>query len=122
MKKHFFLFVATMIAGVSTVLYAQEAQVRDSFWKEPQDTYDERLKIGLEYIRDNSTTEGLYGLFGQLARVGLGEKPDEHVVLEAVETIRRNRDCNDFIANGLLRLMYVNQEREIFSSEMSTLL
>ena len=117
MKKQIFLFVTTVIAGVLTTLRAQETQVRDAFWKEPQSTYDERLKIGLEYIRDNSTTEGLYGLFGQLAQVGLGEKPDEHVVLEAVKTIRCNRDCNDFIANGLLRLMYVNQEREIFSPE-----
>lgn len=117
MRKRMVLCVAIMIAGVSTVLRAQEAQVRDEFWTEPQGTYDERLKIGLEYIRDNSTTEGLYGLFGQLARVGLGEKPDETVVLGAVKTIRRNRDCNDFIANGLIRLMYVDREREIFSQE-----
>jgi len=98
---------------------AQDKSRMDEFWGEPQSTYQQRKVIGLTYIRDNSQKEGLYGLFNQVARVGLGEKVEEEYIQKSLDFIRLNRDCNDFTANGLIRLMYVNKERKIFTDEMS---
>lgn len=97
---------------------AQSETVRDEFCQKPCGTYEERKKTGLTFIRDHGEKEGLYGIFNQVARVGLGEKVEEDYIRKAIFTLRRNRDCNDFIINGLIRMMYVDKTKPLFSTNL----
>lgn len=98
--------------------HAQTQSAKDKFCQKPCGSYEERKKEGLTFIRDNGTKEGLYGIFNQVARAGLGEKVEEDYIRKAIFTIRRNRDCNDFIINGLIRMVYVDKTKPLFAPEL----
>lgn len=78
-------------------------------------TFDERAGELLGYYEDNGSDVWLYGVFRQLAAYA-NEKPmlDEDFD-DIFATIKSNHDCNDFTLNGLLRMMYLDRNRDRIS-------
>lgn len=87
----------------------------DEFWKTSKGGYNERKQIFLEYHVRERHQESLYGIFTQISRVETGLNIENNELDEALAIMRTNRDCNDFIANGLLRLMYLDKKKVFFS-------
>jgi len=113
--KHTFFIISLFLFSFS--LLQGQTGVEDSFWDTPRGTYEQRKKDLLEYqIREGPKTERL-GIFRQIARIEAGLHPEENYVQEAANDIYRNRDCNDFTVNGLLRLTYMNKQKPVLSDQ-----
>ncbi|WP_407428447.1 hypothetical protein [Arcticibacter sp.] len=90
----------------------------DEFWTSPKANFEVRKKLYLEYCAVNGKTGGREGVFSQVARLHAGLPVDEALVREAIAVVYENRDCNDFAVGGLLRLVYVNKERNLLSASL----
>jgi len=82
----------------------------EPYWPEPVGTFAERRRVYLEYSSKNARN-GRNGIFCQIARLELGEEPiDEAVFRDAIEFVYSNKDCNDFVVGGLLRILYLYRQ------------
>jgi hypothetical protein len=92
----------------------------DDFSETPQGTFQQRKQQFLEFCINNDAISkgGLTGIYTQIPRLELNQPLDEDCIQEALNVIYRNRDCNDFTMNGLLRLLYKEQENPAFSPQI----
>ena len=96
-------------------LQAVTPVVKDDFWKYPQRTYNERKQLFLDFTVTNGTKTGMMAVFNQIVRSEKGMPVEENYVSESINLIYYNHDCNDFAANGLIRLMYLDKEKQLLS-------
>lgn len=76
------------------------------YWAEPQATYAVRRRAYLEFCATNPQ-QGRTGFFSQIARLELGQGPvDEDAIHAGIAFIDSRRDCCDFAAGGMLRILY----------------
>lgn len=115
MKRLYILSV--FISIICLMTNSQEIVKADSYWTTPQSTYEQRRTDFLNYCIENGVKDGLYGIFTQVARFTNGIQPDEAYVQKALEVIKSNRDCNDFTMNGLLRLKYLDKEKNMLPED-----
>ncbi|MBN1642555.1 MAG: hypothetical protein JXA09_15075 [Anaerolineae bacterium] len=79
----------------------------DTYWHEPQGTFDTRRARYLAYCAAQAPGERT-GFFSQIARLALGEGAlDEAPFTEALAFIDARQDCSDFTVAGLLRILYL---------------
>ena len=91
--------------------------MNDTYWAEPQGTYDERRKLYLEYCAAHSPG-GRTGFFSQIARLELGQDVYEAPIREAIDFMYTNGDCNDFTLSGFLRILYQYKDSPNISQEL----
>jgi hypothetical protein len=77
----------------------------DEYWAQSRAGYDQRRRALFEYCAAASPGERT-GFYSQIARLELGRPIDEKPFREAIDYINSNKDCNDFTASGLLRILY----------------
>jgi hypothetical protein len=77
----------------------------DPYWFNPQGTYEERRALYLDYCVSNSR-DGREGIFSEIARLEKGLPLNDIILKQSIDFIYSNRDCNDFTAGGLLRILY----------------
>ncbi len=111
------LFIAVFFS-VTQTLRAQDSNT-DEYWQTSQGNYEKRRTEFLDYCIKNGDRKDLRGIYTQVARVVAGLKPDESYVQEALNVIKSNHDCNDFVMNGLLRLQYQKTKNAQLSKEMA---
>ncbi len=98
--------------------------MQDTYWSEPQGTYDERRQQYLEYCASQPLENWLSrysrtGFFSQIARLELGRDPvDERPFREAIAFVDSRRDCCDFSVGGLLRVLYLYHDSPLISREL----
>jgi hypothetical protein len=79
--------------------------VKETYWSEPQGTYDERRQHYLAFCAAQSPG-GRTGFFSQIARLELGQSVNEGPIREAIAFVDSRHDCCDFAVGGLLRILY----------------
>jgi hypothetical protein len=88
------------------------------YWSEPQSTYDERRRAYLEFCSENPQ-RGRTGFFSQIARLELGQQAiDEDAIREGIAFIDSRRDCCDFAAGGMLRILYLYRDSPLMGREL----
>lgn len=88
----------------------------DDYWLSPQASYSDRKNLYLDYcVSHQENIGGRQGVFSQIACLEKGVALDERIIREAIAFVYSNRDCNDFTLGGLLRLMYLNQKKQVVS-------
>ncbi|MCD8261096.1 MAG: hypothetical protein LUD15_06070 [Bacteroides sp.] len=108
------------VAGYATAGdFTKPMPAEDEYWHTPRGNYEERRELFLTYCIQNGDKTDLRGIFTQVARLLAGMKTEEGYVQEVIDLIRSNRDCTDFVMNGLLRLQYMEQEKPTLSAEMA---
>ncbi len=78
--------------------------MKETYWSEPQGTYDERRQHYLAFCAAQSPG-GRTGFFSQIARLELGQAVDEGPIREAIAFVDSRKDCCDFAVGGLLRIL-----------------
>jgi hypothetical protein len=90
----------------------------DEYWPEPQADFEERRKAYLEFCSTHARG-GRNGVFGQIARLELGDRPiDDTVFREAIDFVRSNVDCTDFCVAGFLRILNLYRESPLLPSSL----
>jgi len=85
------------------------------YWPIPQQPYDQRRMLYLEYCAAQSVA-GRTGFFSQIARLELGRDPvDEDPILEGIAFVDSRQDCCDFAVGGLLRIFYKYHDSPLIS-------
>ncbi len=82
-------------------------------------TYDERRRALLRFCaaRETGPGRGFFPpIFNQIARLELGMPVEESVFHDAIAFVRSNRDCNDFILGGMLRILHLYGRTQALSS------
>lgn len=74
-------------------------------------SFSERAKDLTEYYEQNGSNKWLYGVFRQLAAYANDKPMVEEDFDDIFATIKSNHDCNDFTLNGLLRMVYLDRNR-----------
>ncbi|MAS36775.1 MAG: hypothetical protein CL610_22410 [Anaerolineaceae bacterium] len=98
--------------------------MQETYWSEPQGTYEERRQQYLEYCATRVFDGWLSkysrtGFFTQIARLELGQQPvDEHLFREAIAFVDSRADCCDFSVAGLLRVLYLYHDSPQISREL----
>lgn len=118
MKKLFRLFCYCAFALYFSQTNAQDLGGQDTYWYTPQNkTYQERKDIFLDFAIEYGDKDGWLGIFSQIIRAESGEKIEKKYIDESLDIIYSKRDCIDFTANGLLRLLYLNEEDGFLQSK-----
>lgn len=90
----------------------------DVYWPVPQQTYDQRRALYLEYAAAQSVP-GRTGFFSQIARLELGrDAVDEASILEGIAFVDSRQDCCDFAVGGLLRILYRYHDSPLISRDL----
>lgn len=100
----------SVIKSSGNLVY-NENIINDDYWLKPQKAYLQRRQMYLELCAANNNDGSREGIFSQVARLQLGLPVNEAMVRKNMEVIYANRDCNDFAAGGLLRLVYLNKKK-----------
>jgi hypothetical protein len=86
------------------------------------DTYEERRRALLQLCTASQTAPAPRFLplriFNQIARLELGQPIEERVFRDAIAYVHSNRDCNDFILGGLLRILYLYGKTQALPSDL----
>ena len=95
----------------------------DTYWSQPQATYDERRQQYLEFCAEHASENQRRnflrtGFFSQIARLELGLAVDEEPIYEALNFVDSRRDCCDFSVGGLLRILYLYHDSPLLSREL----
>lgn len=109
---------ATVLSPQSAIALVDERSYKDQFWLAPQARYIERRAAFLKFCADNADIGGRDGVFTQVARMELGLPVNEKLVREAIDVVYENKDCNDFSVGGLVRIYYLNKERNQLSAQL----
>ncbi|OUP32616.1 hypothetical protein [Bacteroides sp. An19] len=89
------------------------AQQPDVYQTIPQGTYEERRTQFLQYYSENGGSgHPLYEVFRQAARAAAGYPAEPDRMRKVIDVIRSNHDCNDFTLNGLLRMVYLDEQQD----------
>lgn len=94
------------------------SEVKDVFWSEPQGNFGERKQNFLDFTVKHGEKNGRMAVFHQLVRVESGLSVEEEYIQQTIDIIYRNRDCNDFEINGLVRLLNMDSHRKLISAEI----
>lgn len=102
------------------LLFAQRLNVRavDKFNSKPTSGYETRKQHFLNFTLKNGEKEGRMAVFFQMIRVANNLSVEEKYIQEVIDNIYKNRDCNDFEMNGLVRLLYMDNEKHVLSTSM----
>jgi len=107
-----------LLSVMTNVLLAVTPVIKDDFWKNPQGTYNDRKQLFLNFTATNGIKSGMMAVFNQIVRSEKGLLVEENYVQESINLIYQNHDCNDFAANGLIRLMYIDKGKQLLSPSM----
>jgi hypothetical protein len=91
--------------------------MEDTYWSEPQGTYEERRQAYLAYCAAQSPGQRT-GFFSQIARLELEQDVDEAPIREGIAFVDSRKDCCDFAVAGLLRILYKYHDSPHISSEL----
>jgi hypothetical protein len=92
--------------------------LEQTYWSTPQAPYEERRQQYLEYCATQSPA-GRTGFFSQIARLELGREPvDEEPIRVGIAFVDSREDCCDFVAAGLLRIVYRFHDSPLISREL----
>jgi hypothetical protein len=69
------------------------------------ETFDERRRLFLAFVRGAPTPAHLSGVFHEVGRLASGGEPRADVVDAALDHIDARRDCADFVIHAILRLL-----------------
>ncbi len=81
--------------------------MQDTYWAEPQDTYEERRQEYLAFCAAQTPDNKRTGFFSQIARLELGYPIDETALRQGIAFANSRQDCCDFAVGGLLRILYL---------------
>ena len=96
--------------GSAASIKNDDPSATDVYWPEVRSTSEQRRRQYLQYCSAN-VRQGRNGVFSQIARLELGKEPvDETIFRDAIAYVYSNRDCNDFIVAGFLRILYLYRE------------
>ena len=91
----------------------------DTYWSEPQETYETRRQAFLEFAAAAPGGKGRGGFFSQLCKLALQQDPiDENSIQDALAYVNERHDCADFTVCGLLRLLYLYSDSGLLSSNL----
>ena len=80
--------------------------------------FEQRCNEYNDYYATNGENRWLYGVFRQLARQSAGMPQEEDGMYDVISVIKSNHDCNDFTLNGLLRMIYLDKDRQVMTQAM----
>ena len=115
MKK--LLSLISMVVFMSTMLVAQ-SNPNDAFWSTPQGTFESRREAFLNYYSSYKAGHQLYSVFRQASRAAAGLPVEKEGMQDVLDIIRSNHDCNDFTLNGLLRMVYLDEQQDYIPEAM----
>lgn len=113
-KNYIFWFLMVFISDPNSVV-AQQSSIEDQYWSTPKKTFDQRKELFLDYTAKNGVKTGWQGIFRQIVRHELGQELEPEQIQNSLDIIDSKRDCVDFTANGLLRLLYMDKKSEVLS-------
>ncbi len=87
----------------------------DEYWTSPKAPYAARRAAYLNYCAENDHTGGRDGVWSQIARLELGLTVNEALIREGIAFVYTGKDCNDFTIGGMVRLLYLNQQKKKLS-------
>lgn len=78
----------------------------------PKASPEERKESFLKYYAEHGRKDFLTGIFQPDSPCcPLASQWEDEPTYKAVALVRSNRDCNDFSINGMLRLLYMDREK-----------
>ncbi|MBW8035035.1 MAG: hypothetical protein FVQ79_05215 [Planctomycetes bacterium] len=104
--------------GSAVPIRDEKHLTEDVYWPQPQSTFEQRRLQYLQYCSANARRRR-NGVFSQIARLELGKEPvDEEIFRDALAYVYSNRDCNDFIVAGFLRILYLYRKSPLISRKL----
>jgi hypothetical protein len=90
----------------------QKSNTDDEYWYNPKMDFEQRRLLYLNYSASHSAVgDGREAVYGQISRLELGLPLNEAIIRESIAYIYTNKDCGDFAAGGLLRLIYLDKKK-----------
>jgi hypothetical protein len=93
--------------------------MQDTYWDQPQGTYEERRQLYLAFCAAQSPGKRT-GFFSQIARLELGQPVNEGPIREGIAFVDSRQDCCDFAVGGLLRILYGYSDSPQLSAELKS--
>jgi hypothetical protein len=118
-RRRFLQLIGAGAAGMSFKAFpAAPSVANDTYWSEPRSDFETRRGMYLEYC-SSGARPGRNAIFSQIAVLELGKGPvDETIFREAIEYVYSNKDCNDFVVAGFLRILYLYRESPLLSRKL----
>ena len=113
-KNYIFWFLMVFMSNPNSV-EAQQSSIEDQYWSTPKKTFDQRKELFLDYTAKNGVKIGWQGIFSQIVHHEMGQELEPEQIQNSLDIIDSKRDCVDFTANGLLRLLYMDKKSEVLS-------
>lgn len=118
-----FLFQQKLTGQINIAAQSQSGIIpgaaTDDYWLTPQAPYNERRQLYLDYCDSHQANiGGRQGIFSQIACLEKGIPVNEKIVREAITFVYSTRDCNDFTLGGMLRLLYLNQKKQVLPAQL----
>lgn len=113
-----FLIIFSLLFPVVLLAQEKDNMVDDTFNSTPSLTYEKRKQRFFDFIMKNSEKNGRMIVFNQMVRISNRLPIEEQNIQQTINNIYRNRDCNDFEMNGLVRLLNMDNKKKVLSHQM----
>ncbi|MDN5287122.1 MAG: hypothetical protein JWR38_3396 [Mucilaginibacter sp.] len=118
MKKLSFMILSLCVISIKVMAQTENVFPKDTYWTSPQKPYVDRRELYLNFCAANNNDGSRDGVFSQVARLELGLPVNENAVRGTIAVVGENKDCNDFSVGGLVRLLYLDQNKHRLSEKL----